>query len=87
MGETFTTLVERMREIFPKMEEMELASETRLEEIPEWDSMSAVNLETCIEGEFGVIIPQIALGGELTIGELVGYIDNPDTIPMQEEAV
>jgi acyl carrier protein len=84
MSDTFTTLVEYMREIFPKMEEMEVASETKLEEIPEWDSMSAVNLETSIESGFNVVIPQVALAGELTIGELVGYIENPDTIPVQE---
>ena len=74
--DTFIVLVECMREMFPEMEEMEVAPEIKLEEIPEWDSMSLVNLQTGIEAAFGVNIPAMALKESLTIGELVGYVRN-----------
>lgn len=38
-----------------------------------------------IEAAFGVNIPAMALKESLTIGELVGYVRNPDTIPVEEE--
>ena len=85
MSDTFIALVECMREIFPEMEEMEVAPEIKLEEIPEWDSMSLVNLQTGLEAAFGVNIPAMAFKESLTIGELVVYIKHPETIPVEEE--
>lgn len=58
MSDTFIVLVECMREMFPEMEEMEVAPEIKLEEIPEWDSMSLVNLQTGSRPRSALIYPQ-----------------------------
>lgn len=67
-------LKEAIYEVFPDAEDMALTSATRLEELPEWDSMAVVNLQTCLEQTFQVSILQDQLSDELTIGELVTRI-------------
>jgi hypothetical protein len=42
MGDIFGDIKEGLNEIFPEIGDMEITTETRLGEIPDWDSMSSV---------------------------------------------
>ena len=80
MSDVLKKLVEGIQELFPEAEEIEITTETRLEEIPDWDSMAAVNLQSYIEQTFEVAIAQDLLNEEATIGEVIGFIEHPETM-------
>ena len=68
-----------LQEIFPDIGEISISPDTELVEIPDWDSMAAVNFQSFLEQEFQVAIPQDFLGEGTKIREVVGYIENPDS--------
>lgn len=74
MIETMRIIEEGIQELFPEADEMELSSETQLEELPDWDSMSSVNLQSYLEQAFSISVPQDFLDEEKTIGELAAFI-------------
>ena len=80
MSDVFEKLVEGLYEIFPDLEDTELTPDTELGQLPDWDSMSAVNLQTFIEQSFNVIIRQDLLGEETKIGEVVDMVLDPKKI-------
>lgn len=63
-------------ELFPDAADVIIGSETRLDDIPGWDSMSAVNLQTYLATAFGVTIPEEMLSSETSVGEIVEHIRN-----------
>jgi len=62
-------------DIFLETEEMAIEPDTRLGDIPEWDSMNVVNLQTYLEQAYPVKIPLDLLTEDTTIGELVHFIE------------
>ena len=80
MSDTFDKIRDGIQEIFPEAADMEITNDTTLEEIPDWDSMSAVNLQGYIEQTFQVIIPQDLLVDETTIQEVISYVKDPEKI-------
>jgi acyl carrier protein len=71
-----------LQEIFPELGDYSISAETRLGEIPDWDSMGAVNFQLFLEQEFHLAIPQDFLGEETTIRDVMTFIENPDSISM-----
>ena len=61
-------------DIFPEVGNLPLVAETNLGQIPDFDSMAAVNLQTFLEGNFPLKVPLDMLNEELTLGELAIYI-------------
>jgi len=57
-----------------------VTEKTKLAEIPNWDSMAAVNLQILINEIFQVELPLDLLQDEATFEELIGFIREPETI-------
>jgi acyl carrier protein len=68
------TISDCIKELFPEAEGLEIGMETTLENIPGWDSMSAVNFQTRLATLFGVSIPEEMLSGETSIGDILDHI-------------
>lgn len=65
---------EAILDIFPEAGDMAIESDTRLGDIPEWDSMNAVNLQTYLEKRCPVSIPLELLIEDTTVGELIRFM-------------
>jgi acyl carrier protein len=70
------TLSACIKELFPDAADLSIGSETLLDDIPGWDSMSAVNLQTYLATAFGVTVPEEMLSSETSVGEIVEQIRN-----------
>jgi acyl carrier protein len=58
----------------------EITPETRLDDIPDWDSMVAVNVQMLLHETFQVDFPLDLLREETTLGELAALMDHPERI-------
>ncbi len=74
MLQTMRKIEEGLQELFPDIDDMVISTETQLEELPDWDSMSAVNLQSFLEQAFSVTVPQDFLDEEKTVGEVAAFI-------------
>ena len=70
-------VIEGIHEILPESEGIELAPESILGELPEWDSMVAVNLQTYLREHLGIEVPLELLADETTIEEIAAYLRSP----------
>lgn len=77
MADTLKKLKEGFEDLFPEADNIAVTLETRLGDIPDFDSMAAVNLQTFIAENFNVAIPLDLLGEDTTIKEIVDLIENP----------
>jgi acyl carrier protein len=75
MDKLLDTIKEAILDIFPEAGDMAIESDTRLGDIPEWDSMNAVNLQTYLEKRYPVSIPLELLIEDTTIGELIRFME------------
>lgn len=74
MNKFFDLVKEGILDIFPEAEGMAMGSDTRLGDIPEWDSMNAVNLQTYLEKKCSVSVPLELLIEDTTVGELIRFL-------------
>jgi acyl carrier protein len=72
--------VEGLVEIFPETMDMDITDETKMEDLPDWESMAAVNIQALIERLFNINIPPDAIGDETTIGELLEMVNHPESL-------
>jgi acyl carrier protein len=70
-------IIEGLKEVFPEAEGMTFTSESILAEVPDWDSMAAVNLQTYLQQQFEIEVPLELLADEATLDDLVNFIKNP----------
>ncbi|MGD8212796.1 MAG: acyl carrier protein [Desulfobacterales bacterium] len=84
MTDTFIQIKEGICQLFSEAEDMELTLDTTLEELPDWDSMAAVNLQSYLEQEFRVAIGLDKLDEETSLGELVDHIKNPQPLAVNQ---
>jgi acyl carrier protein len=80
MNDIFIQIKEGICQLFSDAEDIELTPDTKLEEIPDWDSMGAVNLQSYLEQEYKVAISLDLLDEETSLGELVSQIDNLQSV-------
>jgi acyl carrier protein len=80
MNDIFTKIKEGIYQLFSDAEDIELTMDTKLEEIPDWDSMGAVNLQSYLEQEFQVAISLDMLDEETSLEELVSRIENQQSV-------
>lgn len=74
MDKLLDIIKEAILDIFPEAGDMAIESDTRLGDIPEWDSMNAVNLQTYLEKRCPVSIPLELLIEDTTVGELIRFM-------------
>jgi acyl carrier protein len=74
MDEIFEKIKAGILDIFPEAAVIEITLEMKLGDIPEWDSIAAVNLQTSLQETFPVRIPLDLMSDETTIGELTAFI-------------
>ena len=77
MSKTLKRITDGIRDIFPEIADAKITADTHLSEIPEWDSIAAVNLQTFLKETFGVEVPLDLMNEDTTIGELVTFIEDP----------
>ena len=78
MSEVLATIREGIPELFPGALGFNIEPDTLLNDIPEWDSMTAVNFKVFLEETFGVSIPDDLLEGGSTVGEVISFIRRAD---------
>ena len=61
--------------------EILITPETKLGEIPDWDSMEAVNLQILLQDTFRVNLPLELLHENTIFNDLVILMEQPDKIP------
>ncbi len=77
MASTLKTLKVGIEDLFPEVGNLIITGETRLGDIPDFDSMAAVNLQSFIDDKFKVAIPLDLLGEDTTLKDIVDFIENP----------
>ncbi len=70
-------IIKGLEELFPECQGAALSIETVLGEMPEWDSMAAVNLQTFLLQQFEMEVPLELLADETSIKEIIAYIEDP----------
>ncbi len=73
-------IIKGLEELFPECQGTDLSLETVLGELPEWDSMAAVNFQTFIMQQFEMEVPLELLAEETSIQEVITYIENPNSV-------
>jgi len=77
MTSILKTLKVGIEDLFPEVANITITGETRLGDIPDFDSMAAVNLQSFIDENFKVAIPLDLLGEDTTLKDIVAFIENP----------
>ena len=77
MDATLNQVISGLKDVFPEAANQPLDGETRLSELPEWDSMAAVNLQTQLQQIFGLEIPLELLGDDTRLAEVHAFICDP----------
>lgn len=70
-------IIESLEEVFPDCSSMNMSMETQLGELPEWDSMAAVNLQTLLLQRFEVEVPLELLADQTMLQEIKDFLQNP----------
>jgi len=70
-------MIEGLHEVFPECDGMRVTAETQLGELPEWDSMAAVNLQTFLLQQFEVEVPLDLLADQTSLSELIEFLEHP----------
>ena len=63
-------LLQAIQTVFPGTDVSSLQPDTKMSQIPGWDSMNAINLVLEIENTFGCSNLSIEFGAEKTFGQL-----------------
>lgn len=74
---TSERMIEGLREVFPECCDMMLSLETQLGDLPEWDSMAAVNLQTFLLQQFEVEVPLELLADQTRLQEVMDFLQDP----------
>jgi acyl carrier protein len=85
MADTLKKLKVGVEDLFPEVGSIAVTGETRLGDIPDFDSMAAVNLQTFIEENFKVAIPLDLLGEDTTLKDIVDFIEIPGKLAAAEK--
>jgi len=85
MADTLKKLKTGIEDLFPEAEGLAVSLDTRLGDIPDFDSMAAVNLQTFIAENFKVAIPLDLLGEDTTLQDIVDLIENPGKLAAAEK--
>ncbi len=76
-------IFKEIEELFPECNAKDLSLETVLGEMPEWDSMAAVNLQTLLLQQYEVEVPLELLADETSLQDVISFLESP---PIHGEA-
>lgn len=82
MSDTIKKIIAGIIELFPELMGKPVDGGTRLGDIPGYDSMAAVNLQTYLEETFRTSVFLEILNENTTVGELAAYIEDPRKMAM-----
>jgi len=74
-------IIKGLEELFPECRGTDMALESVLGEMPEGDSMAAVNFQTFLLQQFQMEVPLELLADETSIQEVIAYIEHPNSGP------
>lgn len=74
---TLNKIIQGIFDIFLDLDGLELDGDTTLGNIPDWDSIAAVNLQVFIQENFNVQMPLDLLNENAKLSEVVKFIDDP----------
>lgn len=74
MKEIISRLTRGLTELFPDLSPAAITPETVMGEIPDWDSMSAINLQVFLNDHFGTAIEQDFLNDDTSIRDIIDRI-------------
>jgi acyl carrier protein len=74
MPNTCGRVIQGLREIFPEAENLSFTEKSVLGDLPEWDSMAAVNLQTYLQEQFQIEIPLEFLVDETSVKEISTFL-------------
>ena len=81
MNDIWQTMKQVLLDNFFESSHGSITPETKLGEIPDWDSMEAVNLQILLHDTFHVDLPLELLHENTIFNDLVMLIKQPDKIP------
>lgn len=70
-------LFKGLEELFPECNETKLSLDTILGEMPEWDSMAAVNLQALLLQQYEVEVPLELLADETQLKDVMAFLEDP----------
>ena len=76
MTVSHTQIIDCLIDVFPEAGGMTFSPESTLGELPEWDSMAAVNLQTALQQQFENDVPLELLSDETTLEELAAFLNS-----------
>ncbi|MGD8836674.1 MAG: acyl carrier protein [Desulfobacteraceae bacterium] len=71
-------IFQEIEELFPECRAKELSLETVLGEMPEWDSMAAVNLQTLLLQQYEIEVPLELLADETSLKDVIAFLESPE---------
>lgn len=69
-----------IEEVFPEVGDLVIDAETALGQIPDWDSMAAINLQVFLEQQYEISVPAELLSEETTVGDIVALVQSPESM-------
>jgi acyl carrier protein len=81
MNDIWQTMKQVLLDNFFEIGDGSITPETKLGEIPDWDSMVAVNLQILLHDTFHVDLPLELLHEDTIFNDLVMLMEQPDKIP------
>ena len=80
MSEVWQKMNEVILDYLFEIGDISITPETKLGEIPDWDSISAVSIQMLIHETFHVELPLELLREDTTLSELITLVEQPDKI-------
>ncbi|MGO9137104.1 MAG: acyl carrier protein [Syntrophales bacterium] len=80
MNDIWQTMKQVLLDNFFESGNGSITPETKLGEMPDWDSMEAVNLQVLLHDTFHVDLPLELLHEETIFNDLVMFMEQPDRI-------
>jgi acyl carrier protein len=71
-----------IEEVFPEVGDLVIDAETMLGQIPDWDSMAAINLQVLLEQQYQISVPAELLSEETTVGDIAAMVRSPESMDM-----
>jgi acyl carrier protein len=77
MKDIYQRVVKAIGDTFPEAQGTKFTPDSVLGDLPEWDSMAAVNLQTTLQEKFEIEVPLELLSDETKLEEIAEFINNP----------
>ena len=80
MSETWQKMNEVILDYLFEIDDVAIRPEMKLSELPDWDSIAAVNLQMLLHETFHVDLPLDLFREDTTLSELITLVEQPDQI-------